>query len=182
MIESSKYNDSKDTTKKNTGNFKVKMLIEGRRILDGVGYQLEQEENKKVNAYVMDTIDKFHLIKYAVATGREDEIGKYLQYAGFWQEDLCSIDDLNLEKYYFLDQTDLLVLYALKYRDALLKKWAGERDVTEFINKAKREFPFIKLLMMINRDIQYVNEKILPLEKKVEKLKLEKKLIYSVEL
>lgn len=180
---SSKYKDEKDDTKKNIGNFKVKILIEGRRILDGVGYQLEnKEENleEKINAYVVDTIDKFNLIKYAVATGREDEIGIYLQYAGFWQEDLCSMTKLDLEKYFFLDQTDLLILYALKYRDALLEKWAGEQDVTEFINKAKKEFPFIKLLMIINRDIQFVNKNILRQEEKIENL--EKLLIYPVTL
>ena len=40
------------------------------------------------------------------------------------------------------------------------------------MKKAKSEFPFIKLLMIINRDIQFVNEKISSskISKRIEKI------------
>ena len=53
---------------------------------------------------------------------------------------------------------------------------ASRRNRLEYKNEARKEFPFIKLLMTINRDILFVNEKILNKSNK----ELEKDLIYPV--
>ena len=80
---------------KTIGIFKARTLIEGRNILDGEAYQIETKENDSKNenkAYVMDLTDKIFSMKYAIATGREDEMGKYLKYAGFWDKDLSALE------------------------------------------------------------------------------------------
>ena len=126
----------------------------------------------------MDFTKKMALIKFAIAAGREDEIGTYLQIAGYLDKDFSMVDNVEVNE--LVDRTDCLILYTLKYRDALLKKWANLLEVDEvaYIKEAKKEFPFIKLLMTINRDIQFVNEKLLQ-KSKEELEKLEKDLIYK---
>ena len=64
----------------------------------------------------------------------------------------------------------------LKYRDALIDKWANDvQNKTEYKNKAKENFPFIKLLMIINRDILFIALQILKDILLVKDLKNEKK-------
>lgn len=169
--------ETKNKKAKASKYFKVKTLIEGSDVLEKrKDYREEGNASVDTQIYVMDTTEKTDLIKYAVATGRENEIDKYLKYAGFWNEDLSSVR--NIEDNELVDHTDFLFIYAMKYRDALLEKWADNLKVNReaYMRNAKSEFPFIKLLMTINRDIQFVNEKIL--SSKMDDL--EDKLVYPV--
>ena len=165
----------KQAKKSGKGNYKVKSLIEGRNLVERQDCQADLEDVKQV--YSMDLTDKISLMKYAIATGQEDEIGIYLKYAGFWEKNVCAMQDV--ENRILNDRIDMLLLYALKYREALLEKWAEGQNITEFKIHARKEFPFIKLLMIINRDIQFVNENCLPKDKKIQNLK--DILIYSIE-
>ena len=61
--------------------------------------------------YKMDFTKKMALIKFAIATGREDEIGTYLQLAGYWDKDFTMIKDAEQKE--LVDRTDCLILYAL---------------------------------------------------------------------
>ncbi len=167
---------------KRSGEFKIKHLIEGRDFSTRKDYEIESvvENKKDAKAFEQDLTGKMYVMKLALAAGRENEIGTYLQLAGYWDKDFTMIKDA--EKKELLDRTDCLILYIVKYRDALLRKWAHllEVDKLAYINEAKEEFPFIKLLMTINRDIQFVYEKIIETktvlhEKELKRKKTEKK-------
>ncbi len=151
------------TSDKRSGEYKVKNLIEGRNFLNRKDFEADfKSENKKnMKAFEQDLTEKIYVMKLAIAAGREDEIGTYLQLAGYWDKDFTMIKDAELKE--LVDRTDCLILYALKYRDALLEKWAYElnMDKLEYKNEARKEFPFLKLLMTINRDIQFVHKKIM---------------------
>ncbi len=56
---------------------------------------------------------------------------------------------------YICDRQDMQLIYAIKYRDAVLNaRYAMEQDMTA-IDQYKEEFPFIKLLMDIAHTIQH---------------------------
>lgn len=134
------------------------MLIEGRNI-GGSDFGLEQENNKK-EAYVLDIGNKTNLIKYAVATGQEEHIGQYLKLAGFWDCDLYSFSDAEIEQY-ICDRTDLLIVYAHRYKEELLRAWSEKlENKLGYKNQEEIDFPFIKLLMLINREIQFIAKEI----------------------
>jgi hypothetical protein len=68
-----------------------------------------------------------------------------------------------------MEKTDLFIAYALKYRDNLIDRWIGQEnsevDEVKRRNELKNKFPFLKLLMIINRDIQFVMKEIVMKEK-----------------
>ena len=132
---------------------KVRMLIEGRNI-GGSDFGLEQENNKK-EAYVLDIGNKTNLI-----TGQEEHIGQYLKLAGFWDCDLYSFSDAEIEQY-ICDRTDLLIVYAHRYKEELLRAWSEKlENKLGYKNQEEIDFPFIKLLMLINREIQFIAKEI----------------------
>ena len=153
---------------------KVRMLIEGRNI--GVNSSDLEQGNKKNEAYVLDIGSKTNLMKYAVAVGQEEHLGQYLKLAGFWDCDLYSLSSEEIDEHVY-DRIDLLMIYAHRYKEELLKVWSEKLDnKSGYKIQMDREFPFIKLLMLINRDIQFVAKEIKHWQKKEKKSSLKESL------
>lgn len=167
-LEEECYNGEINTAFSSKYN-KITNLIEGRNKKD-VTHRIEDKGKEKSNAYIMDMAKKTDLIKFCIAAGKEDDIEKYLQYAGLcMKQQEGSGESDKLKK----DKTDILVEYALMYRDKLIDKWCssnknGNLDIASLKKRMKDSFPFIKLLMTINRDIQLVMKDIEP--KSMEKI------------
>lgn len=138
-----------------TGGFTIpRQMIEGRII----GAK-KNSDGKSPFAYEMNFGNKVHLMKYAIATGNEDQVGSYLQLAGVWSEDWYEYyknDDTrhgaSKEETDHLDRSDCLLLYALRYRDELIRHW-NEKEDPLYASQVHRAFPMIKLFLTINRDI-----------------------------
>ena len=117
----------------------------------------EIDGREREGAYEMNVGHKANLIKLAIATGNEDEVGKYLQLAGIWERDWYECIKKNEKISERLDRCDSLLLYALLYRDRLIEAWC-ENNGSEGLDRIKASklhnaFPMIKLLLTINRDI-----------------------------
>lgn len=126
-----------------------------RQIFEGRKTEAKRDEY----AYQMDFGSKGHLIKFAIASGNEDEAGDYLTLAGVWDRDWYgAYGKSKLKEEALLDRRDCLLVYALLYRDALIKEWANRLSIrdTEDSRRIKEMFPMIKLLLLISRDISFV--------------------------
>ena len=123
------------------------------QIIEGRKTKSSKEENGSV--YEMNFGDKLNLMKFAIATGNEDEAGKYLQLAGVWERDWYEDIKKRKELPELLDRSDCLLLYALLYRDQLIAKWRKDKDQV-YASQLHTSFPMIKLFLTINRDITYV--------------------------
>ena len=102
----------------------------------------------------------------------EEYIGIYMRLANYWTKDY-----LKQEK---LDEAHM------KYRDALLLRWEKtekekypDRNTVEFRNKMKDDFPFLQLMLTVNREIQFVSSEIEALNIKNLK-RVKNDLIYPV--
>lgn len=126
-----------------------RQIIEGRKINSG----------SKHGVYEMDFGNKVHLMKFAIATGNEDEAGKYLQLAGVWERDWYEVFKKQKEVEANLDRSDFLLLYALLVRDRLIERWNTDND-SVYASQIRSDFPMIKLLLIINRDISFASMKL----------------------
>ena len=126
-----------------------RQIIEGRKINSG----------SKHGVYEMDFGNKVHLMKFAIATGNEDEAGKYLQLAGVWDRDWYEVFKKQKEVEANLDRSDFLLLYALLVRDRLIERWNTDND-SVYASQIRSDFPMIKLLLIINRDISFASMKL----------------------
>lgn len=87
-----------------------------------------------------------------------------MEKAGFWTDKMVEMasqenDDNKMSEVF--DKLDLLIIYMMRYREALIEKWLEQWEETklpEERNNMREEiaerFPTIRLLMTINRDIQ----------------------------
>lgn len=122
----------------------------------GTSYRYILEDEKIDQAFMYDIGDRNNLIKFCLATGNEDELDHYLELAGF--------KTLNLAKKYDIqNKTDVLLEYILEYKTALLKKWCDDISKKGWgVSEAQArielnaKFPTIKLLMLVNQDIEDV--------------------------
>ena len=140
----------------------------------GTRYKVDQLQNGREmqKKYVPQMGSKVQVMKYCVATGREDDLPEYLIHAGYWGRDLyeeastCYWQNTPWEMEGQLDKTDSLMVYALLYRDALLEEWVNHWPEEEQISRSrlyqelKEQFPLMCLLMVINRDLQYAAKEI----------------------
>lgn len=140
------------------GRSLTKQMIEGRQ-----KRAIEADGSEKRHGYVFSMAKKEQLMSFALATGNEDEIGNYLALAGVWPENFIQSywnstteEAKQLEK--LLSRSDCFILYALKYRDRLIEKWSEttEKDPILFKNYVRKNFPMIKLMLMISRDIEFI--------------------------
>ena len=117
----------------------------------------------KTNYRLMNLGSKAMIIKFLIATGREEEIVSMLGVAGYW--DVKNACDYTSEDFfregYVEDHHDVLIRYALAYKEALIDYWIEEEiyyddntDHTMLKQKLNKAFPFLRLVMSINRDIQ----------------------------
>ena len=126
--------------------------IEFRPKYRAVGKELE----KNPPGYLFDMGSRQRLMKYAVATGNENELGRYLVLAGYWDRDWTGdgMEEKDGEEtlgWKKLDRSDYLILYALAYRDALIENWSRQttRNQAIFRDNARARFPMISLLLTI---------------------------------
>ena len=131
-----------------------RQMIEGRKISSTA-----KTKKGKSFVYEMNFGDKVHLMKFAIATGNEDEAGTYLKLAGVWERDWYEYFKNKKEVRVPLDRSDYSLIYALLYRDKLIEKWSDKKDQT-YASKIRAAFPMIKLLLTINRDITLTGMKI----------------------
>lgn len=143
-----------------SGNLtKVEDMVNGRNVfkVDKSRYRVDLSDT--FNAYKFSVNNKENLIKFCIACGREDDLGMYLRLANYWDRDYF-INDISLEP---IEKRDAFIIYAIKYRDALINAWSQiikrespERNLIEFKKKVKDNFPFLQLALTINRDIEFV--------------------------
>ncbi len=176
--------------------------FEGRNVLDNIKlkrlfWEQGNEENAKTKkVYIFDMSCKSNLIRFALATGKEDEICDYLELAGFWQKKIADwikviiqsdgndilskgiinrIKKENLDFERTFDKLDALIIYVMCYREQLIRKWHEEGNWEKGISEIKKQFPTIRLMMLVNRDVQFVL-------KYVPRYMLEEKLILNKHL
>ena len=98
-------------------------------------------------------------MKFAIATGNEDQAGKYLQLSGVWECDWYEFIKNEKEIPIQLDRSDYLLLYALLFRDKLIERWNDSDDPVN-ASAIRDAFPMIKLLLTISRDITLASMKL----------------------
>ncbi len=110
----------------------------------------DSEKKESITLFEPNMGDYRSLFRFAVATGNEDEndLDEFLSTAGFGFCIAEKNDDGSS-----LEYTRALFSYALYYRDALIEKWCHDNEKLDKI-AIKERFPFIELLMYINRDIE----------------------------
>ena len=131
-----------------------RQMIEGRRINSN-----DTGKKNKSFVYEMNYGNKVHLMKFAIATGNEDQAGKYLQLSGVWECDWYEFIKNEKEIPIQLDRSDYLLLYALLFRDKLIERWNDSDDPVN-ASAIRDAFPMIKLLLTISRDITLASMKL----------------------
>lgn len=134
-----------------------------------------RKEKNPINGeegYVYNHPNKVKLAKLLIAMGREDEIGKMMKRAGYWDRDwIC---EENAEQCDYLDTSDWIIIYMIRFRDALLEGWAkkqGKNKLT-FCNQNRGKFPFHRLMLEVS---EYVTKEMgKKMNKKYEKERIEK--------
>ncbi len=101
-------------------------------------------------------VSKLELVRYMIAAGQEQNLGSYLVSAGFWRKDhmlsFIQGNDIAPEEMDELDLLDYILIYAWGFRERIIQ---GNSNINSLDDKTRKEqFPFIKLLMAIARDIQ----------------------------
>lgn len=104
---------------------------------------------------------KNDIVKLAVATGHENDLGQLMMSGCYWEVDLLNevIAKDYLDRGGFLDAMDMYILYSYYYRDRLINKWiydnCGKNTDSLRLDYMKR-FPMVSLMAIISRDIQFV--------------------------
>lgn len=121
----------------------INVLLDGRK---------EKIDKKSVYYYYHPT--KTMLIRMLAALGREDEIGKIMIEAGYWDVDW--IVKSGAENSEYLDASDLMMIYMIKYRNRLLETWAKKqnKNTISYINRNRKSFPFHKMMIEISDEIE----------------------------
>ena len=164
------------------GFSKVNELIFGRNIVKAdrkKNRKLAQEQNA---AYEFSVKNKENLIHFCVACGMEDYIGTYMRIGNYWTQDYFKGDFEEC-----VERKNAFIVYAMKYRDRLIEKWSDDvekeypdKEKTQFKAQMKEAFPFLQLMLEINREIQFVASQIESI--RISALKgIKNDLIYPVE-
>lgn len=164
------------------GFSKVNELIFGRNIVKAdrkKNRKLAQEQNA---AYEFSVKNKENLIHFCVACGMEDYIGTYMRIGNYWTQDYFKVDFEEC-----VERKNAFIVYAMKYRDRLIEKWSDDvkkeypdKEKTQFKAQMKEAFPFLQLMLEINREIQFVASQIESI--RISNLKgIKNDLIYPVE-
>ena len=164
------------------GFSKVKEMVYGRNILKADKKRNEELAKTKKAAYEFSVKNKENLIQFCVACGMEDYLGVYMRLGNYWTEDYFKH---GLSGY--MERKNVFIIYAMKYRDALISRWCAvmkkkypDKNEIEFQNQIKENFPFLQLMLIINRDIQFISSQIE--NKNAKNLKrIKNDLIYPVE-
>lgn len=114
----------------------------------------EGRKDRKNKTYQYDIPTKKQLIRLFSAMGQEDEIGRILVRAGYWDRDW--IMEKNAEACDYLSSLDWLIIYTIRYRDCLMEEWAKAqgKSIIDYKNKYREKFPFHHLLLIISESIR----------------------------
>lgn len=149
-------NESKPDIKGGGGRMVVKGLIEGRQ--EKQQTQLDGDEEK---VYTIKNDNILHIYKFAIAAGREDELGEYLIRSGYREENLNNVISETdcIYKEIHWEVTESIFVYCMSLRDRLIDIWASKMS-DSIINKQymKNKFPIIQLIMEVNRELQSSEE------------------------
>ena len=154
-----------DTTPRKGSLSLIRQIMEGRQIIEGKTDRSQNIEKKKESGYQSDLSSRLTLIKFLTATGNEDQIDYYMNLSGMWNDnwynnykaassDPAQIDPLQEKSDQYLGRADYMILYALLFRDELIKEWKKRAKLeTAKAEQIRGDFPMIQLLLEISRDI-----------------------------
>lgn len=136
------------------GRMVIKDLIEGRQEKK----ELDRDEEK---VYTIKNDNILHLYKFAIAAGREDELGEYLIRSGYREENLNDVineaKNIYTEKYW--EVTESIFVYCMCLRDRLIDEWASKMSNSTVSKQyIKNKFPLIQLIMEVNGELQRTEE------------------------
>ena len=125
----------------------------------------------KKSVYYYNHPSKTMLLRLLAALGKEDEIGTMMIKAGYWDETADWIIHPGAEKSDYLDASDLMIIYMIKYRNQLLRRWAKRlgKDERKYLDEMREKFPFQKMMLEISDEIEkyfeeYFDSKLKPYE------------------
>ncbi len=132
--------------------FAIKNLILGR-----VKDINNLEETRENDPYIISNDNILTLMKFAIAAGKEDELGRYLILSGHKKDNLNTMIEQVGDEIKVWEKTDALIIYCLRFRDRLIEEWSKkypEDYRTYFKIDAKKKFPMIQLIMEVSEKIQ----------------------------
>ncbi len=106
----------------------------------------QKEEHRKEGAayYQADIGSRNMLIQFALACGKEENLGRLLLLAGY--------RDYRGSR----EKTDLFLQYVIAFRDALIDRWCGDDSMKA--QEYRENFPLLLLCREVNQDIQFILE------------------------
>ena len=127
-------------------------------------YAPEDSGDGEVSGYMVQELNnKKNIMQYGIATGHEEDLGNYLCLAGYWKKNWYMelvngyIRSEGAEDF-LPDRLDALYLYAMEYRDAVIKQCGSSKEgiLDESVKETlRRDFPMRELLTIISRDISF---------------------------
>ena len=104
---------------------------------------------------------KNDILKLAVSTGHENDVGQLLISGCFWDVDLVNEKDAleYIGKGKNIDLLDLFILYSFSYRNRIIDEWvknSRDKNPDKLRDDYRKCFPMVALMGMISRDIQFV--------------------------
>ena len=84
---------------------------------------------KMVRETRMDKSSLIYPLFVQEGMGREDEIGSMMIKIGYWDKDW--IIDRDVDQCDYLDASDLLIIYMVRFRNCLLGEWAKKQGKEE---------------------------------------------------
>lgn len=106
--------------------------------------------------YIYQHPTKVMLIRMLIVMGQEDRIGEMMIQAGYWDKDWIDENQNNVERCDYLDTSDWLIIYMVRFRNALLKTWAQkkEKDEKTFFNQKREIFPFHRMVLEVSESVK----------------------------
>lgn len=142
-----------------TSNCLEKTYLDNNRLSNNDLYYKTRGDGGKKERNLRE-FSKNDIVKLAVSTGHENDIGQLLLSGCYWDRDLIN-KDLSFEIIngdVVVDPLDIFILYAYSYRDSLIETWLNNSDKNyELLKKDyMKRFPMVALMGIISRDIQFV--------------------------
>ena len=143
---------------RNNNNYHEELLLRGAGSFSDISKYFDGRREKNIFdgdvKYRYETPSKIQLIRMLIAMGREDEIGSMMIKIGYWDKDW--IIDRDVDQCDYLDASDLLIIYMVRFRNCLLGEWAKKQGKEEktYINQNRGLFPFHRMSLEISYDIQ----------------------------
>lgn len=123
-------------------------------------YHKLRGDGKKENRLLRE-FSKNDVVKFAVSTGHENDIGQLMLSGCYWDIDLMNneLSSEYISRDGFIDALDVFVIYSYMYRNQLIDEWIkGSSDINQDALRLdyQKRFPMVALMAIISRDIQFV--------------------------